>query len=388
MSLLIKKRLTVLKWGVLYSSFFILSCSSPQTTTVKEKCDTCEAVKSVRANSEVLAVVDSLVLQMDEVYGEINSNIPPKKVGNSLYILTTSNYVLKYALYKGSHMNYQVVAHLPNVYSMVSDYLVQDDSTIIFCSNDGINSITRYNTSDSSYTKDANLDTTICNSMPFLGLSLDQSAGKFLFPLVKMSDVNTNRNFLGVYDQNLNYQYGLGDFRTYEDANYAPYFDAPIMTKIVDGTFYVTSSSSNGALRCNLIMSNGKFRLEPGEVTCFPRQTKISGTIKKADLGDFRILEKAYISDSYVVGLYVVKNQLWRIVKDRQPFIDPSTRKKNISMNAPWMLEKVGLTKKTVSTCRVLPKLFRFTNAIVIDDKLYVLSNQSNTRKILFYAVN
>jgi hypothetical protein len=203
-----------------------------------------------------------------------------------------------------------------------------------------------------------------------------------------MSDVNTNRNFLGVYDRNLNCQYGLGDFRTYEDMHYAPYFDAPIMTKIVDGTFYVTSSSSNGALRCDLIMSNGKFRLEPKEVTCFPRQTKISGTIKKADLGDFRILEKAYISDSYVVGLYVVKNQLWRIVKDRQPFIDPSTRKKNISMDAPWILEKVGLTKKTASTCHVQPKLFRFTNAIVINDKLYVLSNQSNNRKTLFYAVN
>lgn len=391
LKLVAKTFFNTLKWGVLCSSFFVVACSSdPVELTIKEECDTCLLHESVEFESSELKIKDSLVLETTEELGQINPDIPPKKIDKELYLLTTKNYLLKYKIDKHNSSIYQIVCKFPEVYSMVSDYLILNDSIVVFCCNDGTNSIARYNFSNTSCTKRTKTDTTICNSMPFLGLSLRKVNDTFLFPLVKMKHVNEESNFLSVYNENLEHTYAIGNFRTYNKTNLAPYFDSPIMTELVDDFFYITSSSSNGVLKCKLELKNDEIEVIQQNRICLSKQlfNKMNGKLKGDDLGDFRILESAYIADQYTIGLHYCKNQLIRIVKGKQPVINPKTKRKNIAMNAPWSLEIYDLLKKKGKIHRVSANLFRFTNSLVVDNQLFILSNHSTSTKTIFYAVN
>ncbi|MNU70172.1 hypothetical protein D3C71_595740 [compost metagenome] len=375
-------------WGVVICSLLLLPACS--TKTVKEVCDSCSENNEITFSETPLKVSDSLLLKIPENCGEINSDIPPKHSGNNLYVLTVNNYLLKYSLDTGKQPRCTKLGKLPSVLPYISDYLVLKDSEVLFCSNEGTNAMVRMNLRSKKYTLKSNPDTTSLSSMPYMGLALtpyDQD--RFIFPMVSLAEGIENHHFLGVYDSHLNYGYGIGNFRTYEANHFAPYFEAAILSSIENHSFYVTSSSSQGVLKCHLIQEGEKLKVSYGELTCFSKalSQRTKPTIKRKDLGNFKLLEQAFISDPYTVGIYTCGNALIRITKGKQAVVDQSTHLKNRLMDAPWTMEIVDLIKKTGTFSSVDALKFRFTNAFTYQNRFYVLSNQSDEKQIIYYVL-
>ena len=377
--------LNLLKGGALCLFFFLLSCSSEQTIT--QRCNKVEVGDATFFNTRKIVSNRQLILETNEEWGAINSNIPPKLIGNELFIITEKNVVLKYLFKPRGKLPATVVAKLPDVYEMVSDFLPENDSVITFCSNIGTYSIAEFNTRTQKL-KQIQTDTTMCHSMPFLGLSLRKDNNKFLFPMVRVTDANEKGNFLSIYNKNKHYEYGIGDFSLFDETEFAPYFDSPVMSDITNGSFYVTSTSSNGVLVCNLKQEEGKRVLEPSEVLCFSKQTfnRFKGKLSQRDLGDFARMEESYVTDSYIVGLYRCGNNLIRVSKREQPLMNKKTAMKNSLMNAPWTMEVLNLKNKSGIIYEIEKERFRFTNAFVHQNHFFVLSNQSNQHEIIYHS--
>ncbi len=377
-------------WGAICSLLFLSACSTTETKTVKEVCDSCSETNSVTFSETKLKISDSLLLKIPENCGEINSDIPPKLSGNNLYVLTNNNELLKYPLESGKQPECTKLGKLPSVLPYISDYLVLKNSEVLFCSNEGTNSIVRFNLRTKKYTLKPDPDTTSLGSMPYMGLSLTAyGQNQFIFPMVNLSEGIENHHFLGVYDSQLNYCYGIGNFRTYEADYFAPYFEAAILSRIENHSFYATSSSSQGVLKCQLTREGEKLNVAYGELICFSDAVnqRIKPKIKRKDLGNFKLLEQAYISDSYTVGIHSCGNALIRITKEKQAVVDQATHLKNRLMDAPWTMEIVDLIKKTGEFSSVDEFRFRFTNAFTYQNRFYVLSNQSDDKQITYYVL-
>lgn len=378
--------LNLLKGGALCLSFFLMSCSNEQT--IVERCDNFEKTDAQQFKTVKVAANSALVLETTEELGEINSNIPPKIEGDKLFLITNNNVVLRYDLSQKGRLKGKVAAKLPNVYESLSDYIVENDSIISFCSNFGNYSIAEFNT-HSKKLRLIKTDTTMCHSMPFLGLSLRKIQDKFLFPMVTVNDVNEKGNFLSVYNQQKRYGEGIGDFSLFDQNKFAPYFETPVMSEITNGIFYLTATSSNGVVKCSLKPENKKMVLEPLSALCFSKQTfdRFTGTMTKSDLGDFAKMEESYITKSYVVGLYLCGNNLIRVSKREQSFMNETTSTKNVLMNAPWTMEILNLKNQSGEICEIEKERFRFTNAFVHKNHFFVLSNQSNQHEIIYHSL-
>ncbi len=379
------------KWqGIIYSLLLLSACSS-ESKTVKEVCDSCSGESSVNFTETSLHVSDSLLLEVPDSCGEINSDIPPKQSGNNLYVLTTNNFLLKYDLSQGKKPECTKLGKLPAILPYISDYLVLKGSEVLFCTNEGTNAMVRFNLRTKAYILKQKPDTTTSISMPYTGLSLT-SYGKenFIFPMVPLAEItDENHPFLAMYNHQLDFSYGIGNFRTYDADYYAPYYGSPILSAIENQSFYATTSSSGGVVKCNLVNEDGKLTLDYEDVICYSAAVnqRIKAKIKHKDMGDFKVLEEAYISQPYTIGLYTCGNALIRVIKEAQPTVNQSTHLKNRIMDAPWTIEIIDLVKKTGKFSSVDAMKFRFTNAFAYRNRFYVLSNRSDEKHITYYVL-
>ncbi|WP_300662474.1 hypothetical protein, partial [Fluviicola sp.] len=304
---------------------------------------------------------------------------------------TINNYLLKYDLRKGKKPECTQLGKLPPILPYISDYLVLKDSEVLFCSNEGTNALVRFNLRTNAYTLKQKPDTTTSTSTPYTGLTLTPYGNQdFIFPMVPLIE-NTDEihHFLAMYDAHLNFRYPIGNFRIYDADYYAPYYASPIISAIENQSFYATTSSSGGVVKCKLVDEDGKLKLDYEEVICFlpAINQRIKAKIKHKDMGDFKVLEEAYISHPYTIGIYSCGNALIRIAKETQTTVNQSTHMKNRIMDAPWTMEVVDLIKKTGKFSSVDALRFRFTNAFTYQNRFYVLSNQSNEKQITFYVL-
>ncbi len=358
--------------------------ASSNINYVKEVCDNCSEERAVDYQRGTIHRSDSLIFLKQDSIGEIKTDIPPKLLNNRIYFLTDKRVVISYPLVKGKENKPTIIAKLPAAQPFISDFLVVNDSILIYSS--PLNAeLVEFNFKRNTHKVKNLLKNNFINPFPFLGLELRKTKTGFVFPYINRKEYEENSSFLGIYDEKYNHQASIGSFRVFGKKQYAPFYDSPIISNFNNEKFLVTSSSSDGVALYQMSKSEKELNLE--KTFCFKNKVygKVQENISDAQLSDFNLLNELYVTGSYVVSLKWIGKHLYRITKGEQSLTNKKGMINTIELSG-WSLERYDMSKNRVTYCKIPAGKYRFTNNFILDNKLFFLS--SNTNKIIYYVLS
>lgn len=362
------------KWGAFCSSFLFLACCSTNKPTITDICDQCVTTNFQKQYTNT--ITDSIAFQAADSLGQINPNIPPKQIDGSMVLLTENNYLLFYRL-SGQKKYYAIsrVLPIPSIHESISDFLLTKDGELIITWNDNPEIFTRYKPENNSHVDYPLNKNAVGKITPFLNFGLAHYRNQFLFPIVSYEDALNQNSIFGIFDRNLNYLKGLGNYTTHDVDFYAPFYDSPITSNIAGNKVFISSSTSPGAVQFHL-----KTNTYDDAPRCFSKQVAnlLKKTIPKNKLGDFKTLDEKYISDAYILKLYDTSKKLVRISKNKQPYYNAHSGMKNALLNASWNMEILDLKSNNGKILHFDTNKYLYTSAFILHEKLYILSNQQN----------
>lgn len=368
------------KWGVFCSPFLFTACLSNPLTIV-ETCNQCEVVAFEPIHEN--AAVDSISFEKVDTLGELSSNIPPKQIGRSIVLFTERNYLIYYES-GDEKRTYQIqhVLQLPAIHESVSDFLITRDHRILITWNDNPEIFTWYSPRTGKHIDLRFSKSSIGKIAPFLNFGLTEYDGQLLLPIVSYDDASAKNNVFGLFDQNLNYLQGLGNYESHDAVLFAPFSDSPITSDIQKERVFVSSSVVNGAVKFDL-----KTNMHESTPFCFSSQLAkiLKKDIARSKLGDFKTLDEKYVVNPYVIGLHATSEKLVRIVKHEQPYYNTATGLKNTMLNARWSMEILDLKSKKGRIHYFNANEYLFTNVITTNKTIYILSGKKH-KTFTYYA--
>lgn len=325
---------------------------------------------------------DSLIFLKQNTVGEIRADIPPKILNNRVYFLTDQRIIISYPLTIGKENKPAVVCKLPAPQPFISDFLVLSDSTLIYASPMNAE-LVEYNFKQKKHQIKTLLKHNFINPSPFLGAELIKTKKGFLFPYVNREEYEVNCSFFGVYDQNYRHKNSIGNFRAFGRKHFAPFYDSPIISNFRNNQFLISSSSSKGVALYELDTELTGMKLK--KMFCFKNKVfgKVMEDLSKKDLGDFNLLNERHVTNSFVMSIKWIKNNFYRITKGKQPMTDQKGMVNSIEMSG-WSLENYNVSKNLVTYTKFPPRKYRFTNTLILNNKLFFLSFNNN--RIVYYA--
>lgn len=375
----------LLKGTALVGLLLLSACSEKEAPKdyLYKHCATCDENVHIAGTLQPL---DSMFFSIPDSCGAIDSNIPPKLVGENLYFKTVKDYVVGYALNTMDTLLKPFSSiQLPDIHTPIADYMVVSDNEFYITTHDDTNFVYRYrvNKGVEEVLNDAD---TRWDAMPFLGLKFQQLKGKYILPFIPMDEYNKGC-YLSVFTENFKWVKSLGEGRDYASESFAPLFDSPIISDIFsDGTFYAIYSSGEQAMKCRI---TDDWKVEYLDSICFPKSVrhKESRTIPKSKLGDYEFLRKAHNCDRYVARLIADEQRVYRIVKGEQEEIDPVTRRVRTMVQAPWVLDVYNRRTKQYFTIDFPERNMVYSSSFNRNKKEYFLTYESlEKNKVVFVA--
>ncbi|GEM_PF-6972791 len=380
----IKAEETLFK-SLLFLFLILQACSSEEVTdaTIFDACTDCTT--SIARNVESNSFSHSITFYCPDNYGKFNTDVPPKVDGHIMYFLTDLNYILRYNLdQKDSILKPSEECQLPDIFPFIADYKILGDGSFLMTSRCDTNTIVHYNRERET------LDTLmigegyVWSPMPFVGLTFSTVDDEQILPFVKVDDFNSG-NFLGLFDASFNYKKGLGNSRKYDQKMYAPYYDTPIISQISKQTFFATYSSRNTVVKCNI---KDDFEIEIESSYCFPDLNCACETmsIPQEKLGDFDFLSEKYTTSCYTLRLLSNNKFIYRMGKKCQPITDPITRKLNLTIDAPWVLDIMNIQFNEITRINFASRQYIYTSGFCYDDLIFLQKYSTDSQIITFHG--
>ncbi|GAB5416214.1 MAG: hypothetical protein Crog4KO_12020 [Crocinitomicaceae bacterium] len=302
--------------------------------------DRCATCSNHPSDFKKIDAGDTLHFSLPEEYGKIDPNIPPKLLDGLIYIKTLDDYLLEYKMDSSADSLFPKTAvKFPDIHMRIADYTILDNHKYHLTTHADTNFVYLFDAHSKKLVELMNDADTRWNAMPFIGLTMSEWKGKYIFPFIPMNDYNEGR-YLSVYSKSFKHEKSMGFGRDYENTSFAPLFDTPIISELREnGTFYATYSSGEQVLKCKI---KDDWTIVYLDSVCFPATYRHNDvlTIPKSGLADFELLRNAHSSEVYTIRLLESNDFVYRIVKLKQEEIDPETRRVRTMIDAPWMLDK------------------------------------------------